>query len=165
DSTKPVSPTNPQVIRDQFQGNVIPQGRIDPKVQLFLRKYIPRPNLDMGMMGCVMTMMGAPTVFGAGVDCNNYLDVRNRHHVTDFATIRVDQTFNRGDSLFARYSFSSESGFMPQNLPGFGAIHDNLSQNGTIGWNRIFSSRMVNTGTITISRLAMHRTSENSFTN
>jgi carboxypeptidase family protein len=165
DPTKPVSPSNPQVIRDAFQGNAIPQNLIDPKVQLFLRKYVPRPNLDMGMMGCGMTMMGAPTVVGAGLDCNNYLDVRNEHHVTDQATIRVDHSLNGGDSFFARYSFSSERGFMPQNLPGFGALHDNLAQNGSIGWTRVISPNLVNIATITASRLAMHRTSENSFSN
>jgi hypothetical protein len=165
DPTKPVSPTNPQVIRDPFPGNVIPANLIDPKAAQFLRQFIPRPNMDMGMNGCGMSMMGAPTVFGAGVDCNNYLDVRNRHHVSDQATIRFDQTLKRGDSLFARYSFSSERGFMPQNLPGFGAIHDNLSQNGAIGWNRIISPKVVNMASITVSRLSMHRTSENSFTN
>jgi len=54
---------------------------------------------------------------------------------------------------------------MPQNLPGFGALHDNLSQNGTIGWNRVLSPTLVNMANITISRLSMHRTSENSFSN
>jgi hypothetical protein len=165
DAAKPIGPNNPQVIRDPFPGNVIPQNLIDPKVQLFLRQYIPRPNMDMGMNGCGMTMMGVPQVVGGGADCNNYLDVRNEHHITDQATVRFDRTFKRGDSLFARYSFSSERGFMPQNLPGFGAIHDNLSQNGTVGWNHVFSSRLVNMATITTSRLAMHRTSENSFSN
>jgi hypothetical protein len=165
DPAKPVSRSNPQVIREPFPNNVIPQNLIDPKAAQFLRKYVPRPNLDMGMMGCGMTMMGAPTVVGAGVDCNNYLDVRNAHHVTDQATIRFDQTLKGGDSMFARYSFSSERGFMPQNLPGFGAIHDNFSQNGTIGWTRIISPNLVNIATITASRLSMHRTSENSFTN
>src|SRR5438105_57617 len=165
DPAKPISPTNPQVMRDPFPGNVIPQNLIDPKVQLFLRQYVPRPNIDMGMNGCGMTMMGVPQVVGSGADCNNFLDLRKEHHVTDQGTIRFDQTFKRGDSLFARYSFSSERGFMPQNLPSFGAIHDNLSQNGTVGWNHIFSSRLVNMATITASRLAMHRTSENSFTN
>ena len=165
DPTKPVSPANPQVIRDPFPGNAIPESMIDPKAALFLQKYVPRPNLDMGMMGCGMTMMGAPTVVGAGMDCNNYLDVRNAHHVTDQATIRFDQTFNGGDSLFARYSFSSERGFMPQNLPGFGALHHNLSQNGSVGWTRVISPNLVNLASVTFSRLAMHRTSENSFTN
>ena len=165
DPTKPISPSNPQIIRDPFTGNTIPQNLIDLKAQMFLSQYVPRPNLNMGVNGCGMTMMGVPQVIGGGADCNNYLDVRNEHHVTDQATIRFDQTFKRGDSLFARYSFSSERGFMLQNLPGFGAIHDNLSQNGTLGWNHIFSSRLVNMATITASRLAMHRTSENSFAN
>ncbi len=165
DSTKPVSPSNPQVIRDPFPGNVIPQNLIDQKALRFLSQYVPRPNMDMGMMGCGMTMMGIPQVVGAGVDCNNYIDVRNEHHRTDQGTMRFDQNFHRGDSIFARYSFSSEKGFMPQNLPGFGAIHDNLSQNGTVGWNRIFSPNVVNVANITVSRLSMHRTSENSFAN
>jgi len=165
DPARPVSPTNPQIIRDAFPGNAIPEHMIDPAALLFLQKYVPRPNLDMGMMGCGMTMMGAPTVVGAGMDCNNYLDVRNAHHETDQATIRYDHTLNGGDSLFARYSFSSEKGFTPQNLPGFGALHDNLAQNGTVNWTRVISPTMVNIASITFSRLAMHRTSENSFTN
>ena len=165
DPARPVSPSNPQIIRDPFPDNMIPHELIDPAAALFLRKYIPRPNLEMGMMGCGMTMMGAPTVFGAGMDCNNYLDVRNARHVTDQATIRVDHTLSGGNSLFARYSFSSERGFTPQNLPGFGALHDNLAQNGTVGWTRIISPNIVNIASITFSRLAMHRTSENSFSN
>src|SRR4029077_9732433 len=58
DPTKPISPSNPQNIRDPFSGNVIPQNLIDPKAAMFLRQYIPRPNVDMGMNGCGMTMMG-----------------------------------------------------------------------------------------------------------
>jgi hypothetical protein len=165
DPTKPVSPSNPQNIRNPFPGNVIPSNRINPAAALFLQKYAPRPNVNMGMNGCGMTMMGTPTVVGAGVDCNNYLDVRNEHHVTDQGTIRIDQMFARGDSLSVRYSLSSENGFMPQNLPGFGAIHDNFSQHGSIAYNRIINPRMVNIAAITISRLSMHRTSENSDSN
>ncbi len=165
DPTKPVSPANPQIIRDPFPDNKIPANLIDPKAQLFLTKYTPRPNMDMGMMGCGMTMMGAPTVVGAGVDCNNYTDVRNERHYTDQATFRIDQVFKRGDSFNARYSFGSETGFMPQNLPGFGAFHDNLAQHGNVSWTRVISPRIVNIGEIAISRLAMHRSSENSESN
>src|SRR6266850_3595445 len=165
DSTKPVSPSNPQVIHDPFPGNVIPENLIDQKAKLFLNQYVPRPNMDMAMMGCGMTMMGIPQVVGAGVDCNNYIDVRNEHHKTNQGTVRFDQNFHGGDSLFARYSFSGEKGFMPQNLPGFGALHDNLSQNGTVGWNGMRRPNVVNMANITVSRLSMHRTSENSFSN
>lgn len=164
DPTRPVSSSNPQVIRDPFPDNMIPENLISPQARLFLEKYVPRPNMEMGMNGCGMnmTMMGIPQVTGAGVDCNNYVDVRDMRHKTDQATFRFDQNFERGDNLFARYSFSSERGFTPQNLPGFGALHDNLSQHGVVGWTRIISPSVVNSATVTVSRLSMHRTSENS---
>jgi hypothetical protein len=165
DPTKPVSPSNPQVIRDPFPNNTIPSNLINPAAQAFLRKYTPRPNVDMGMNGCGMTMMGTPTVVGAGVDCNNYNDVRNERHVSDQATIRIDQVLPRGDSIAARYSLSGENGFMPQNLPGFGALHDNMAQQGSVAWTRIINPRVVNIAAITVSRLAMHRSSENSNSN
>src|SRR5262249_40771517 len=100
--SKPVSPTNPQIIRDPFPNNVIPANLINPAAAKFLQKYLPRPNVDMGMSmnGCGMTMMGAPTVVGGGLDCNNYMDVRNERHVTDQGTIRLDHSFAGGDSLF-----------------------------------------------------------------
>ena len=165
DPTKPVSPANPQIIRDPFPGNVIPTNMISPVSSKFLRDFLVRPNLDMGMNGCGMTMMGTPTVVGAGTDCNNFLDIRNEHHVTDQGTIRVDHLLGGGDSLAVRYSLSAENGFMPQNLPGFGAIHDNFAQHGSIAWNRVISPNMVNMAAITVSRLSMHRSSENSESN
>jgi Carboxypeptidase regulatory-like domain len=167
DSTRPVSPSNPQIIRDPFPDNMIPENLINPVASLFLQKYVPRPNMEMGMEmgGCGMTMMGAPTVIGGGTTCNNYLDVRNERHVTDQGTVRIDHNFSNGDSLAARYSLSGEHGFMPQNLPGFGAFHDNFSQHGSIAWNRVIGPTMVNTAAITISRLAMHRSSENNADN
>ncbi|MBI3662320.1 MAG: carboxypeptidase regulatory-like domain-containing protein [Acidobacteria bacterium] len=161
----PVSPSNPQVLRDAFPGNVIPPNLLNSATVLFLQKYVPRPNVATGMMGCGMSMMGAPTVVGASVDCNNYLDVRNARHVTDQGTIRMDHMFASGDSLSARYSLSSENGFTPQNLPGFGARHDNFSQHASIAWNHMLSPQMVNIAAITFSRLAMHRSSENSESN
>ena len=52
DSTKPISPSNPQIIRDPFPGNVIPSNLVNPAAALFLQKYVPSPNMDMGMNGC-----------------------------------------------------------------------------------------------------------------
>jgi Carboxypeptidase regulatory-like domain len=171
--TLPISATNSQVIRQQFQFNgmmnVIDPSRISPVSQQFLLNYIPRPNLtaDMmsGMGGCGMAMMGQPTVVGAGMDCNNYLDVRNEHHTNDQGTARVDHVFANGDSLTGRYSASSEHGFMPINLPGFGAFHDNFSHQGSIAWTHIISSHLVNTAAIAASRLSMRRDTENAFKN
>jgi hypothetical protein len=172
DPTKPIGPKNSQIIRDSFPDNVIPQNLINPAAALFLQKYVARPNMDMGMGmgmnmggGCGMSMMGAPTIVGGGVDCNNFNDVRNERHITDQGTVRIDHNFANGDSLAARYSASSENGFMPQNLPGFGAFHDNFAQHGSVAWNRVIGHTMVNTAAITVSRLAMHRSSENSDSN
>src|SRR5262245_19206297 len=106
DPSKPISPTNSQIIRDPFPDNMIPENLINPVAAKFLQKYMVRPSMgmDMGMMmmgGCGMTMMGAPTVVGGGVDCNNYLDVRNERHVTDQGTARFDYNFAGGDGLAA----------------------------------------------------------------
>ena len=166
DSAKPVSPSNPQSLRSQFPNNTIPANRMNQAAVQFLQNYVPAPNLMMDNMGgCGMTMMGAPSVVGAKVDCNNYLDARNELHTNNQGTVRIDQMFTSGDSLTARYSLSSENGFMPENLPGFGSFHDNFSQNGSIAWNHILSARLVNTASITVSRLSMRRNEQNAFVN
>jgi len=93
------------------------------------------------------------------------MDVRNEQHNQDQGTLRVDRVFDNGDSAFARYSIGSETGFMPQNLPGFGAFHDNLSQNANISWNRVITPNLLNTASVAYSRLSIHRFSENNYTN
>jgi len=156
-------------IRDRFPNNQIPLNRLSPVATTFLNQYVPMPNAMGGMdMNMVMNMglgagggMGTPSVVGAGIDSNNYMDVRSERHRTNQGTARVDHVFDAGDSLFARYSASSETGFMPQNLPGFGAYHDNMAQNGNIAWNHIFTPNMVNTASVAVSRLTMFRYSEN----
>jgi hypothetical protein len=165
--------------RAQFQNNavlnVIPANRINHAAQLFLQQYVPQPNVMPGMaMPCGSASMGSPGVVGAGVDCNNYMDVRNELAVNNQGTVRVDQIFANGDSVVARYSLSAETGFMPGEmppggvgtlLPGFGSFNDNFSQQGNISWNKILSPNLVNTAAITASRLAMHRYDQNAYTN
>ncbi len=158
DPSKPITPANPQIIRDPFTGNKIPANLMSPVAATFLGKYTPRPNITGGM---AMDMMGQPSVVGAGLDSNNFMDVRNMRHVTDQGTLRIDRVFDRGDSVFGRYSIGGENGFTPQNLPGFGALHDNLSQHLNVTWNRIITSNLLNTASFAISRLSMDRTSEN----
>ena len=77
----PVSKSNPQFIRQQFEYNgvlnVIPPSRLTHAASIMLNKYTPQPNtMDMGGM----TMMGQPTVVGAGNDANNYLDTAQTAH-------------------------------------------------------------------------------------
>src|SRR5436853_6342290 len=136
DPSKPTTPQNPQITRDPCPGNVIPQNMINPAAQRFLQQYVPQPNAGMGMamgaVGCGMTMMGSPTVLGAGTDCNNYLDDRNELHTNNQGTVCIDHTFANGDSLTGRYSLSSEDGVMPQNLPGVRPFHDSFSHHASL---------------------------------
>jgi len=157
----PPSPSNPQIIRQQFSYNgklnVIPPNRINQAASIMLNQYTPQPN-SMNMGG--MTMMGQPTVIGAGNDANNYLDVRKERMTDDQGTFRVDHSFANGDTAFLRYSAGSEYGFMPEGLPGFGLYHDNLAQQSTLAWTRAVSSRTVNMASLAVSRLAMSHTTE-----
>lgn len=157
----PASKTNPQYIRQQFSYNgvlnVIPPGRLTKAASIMLNKYTPLPN-SMNMGG--MTMMGQPTVIGAGNDANNYLDARKELMFHNQGTFRVDHNFASGDTAFARYSAGTEDGFMPEGLPGFGLYHDNFSEQGTLGWSRVVSARMVNVASVAASRLAMSHTTE-----
>ncbi len=159
----PISKTNPQSIRQQFSYNsvlnVIPPGRLTQAASIMLNKYTPMPSMDMGMMGG-MTMMGQPTVIGAGNDANNYLDTRKEQMTDDQGTVRVDHNFANGDIAFFRYSGAGEFGFMPEGLPGFGFYHDDLSQQGILAWNHVFSTHMVNMASAAISRLSMMHSTE-----
>jgi Carboxypeptidase regulatory-like domain len=169
----PVGAANPKTVRDQFPGNVIPLSRQNPVAYKFLQRYVPQPNYMNGMsmaMGMNMGLgiggpMGVPSVIGAGMDSNNYMDVQNAIEKNNQGTVRLDRVFDGGDSLFVRYSASSEHGFTPQNLPGFGAYHNNLAQNGNITWTRIISPNLVNTASAAGSRLTMFRYSQNNGTN
>src|SRR5215472_3646345 len=140
--SKPTGPTNFPYTRQQFPGNIIPQDRINPKLEAFLMAYVPMPNMMRDGM--------------SGTDSNNYLDIRNETHYNDQGTIRIDHNFSHGDTLFGRHSILQESGFSPssgttattENLPGFGANFDNRSQQGSIGWNHIFAANKINTASI-----------------
>jgi hypothetical protein len=154
DPTKPTGPANHPYTRSQFPNNQIPADRINQQLEAFLTKYLPMPN---------MTMMGS------GADSNNYLDIRNENHSQDQGTARIDHVFGNNDTVFGRYSLGAEHGFSPssgvtsttENLPGFGANFDNLSQQAVISWNHVFSSTRLNTASVAVSRLSMDRISQN----
>lgn len=136
------------VVRNQFPGNKIPANLLNSVPVQFMAQYLPRPNIG-----------------GAGVDSNNYMDVRNEIQDWNQGTLRIDHDFGRGDLLFARYSGSSETGFAPINLPGFGVFNNNLAQQAVGSWNHIFSAAVLNTATIAASRLSMFLQSQNNNVN
>ncbi|HEV2350686.1 MAG TPA: carboxypeptidase regulatory-like domain-containing protein [Terriglobia bacterium] len=157
DPSKPVSPSNSKIIRDPFTNNVIPTASLNP-VALQVLNILPLPNLAPG------GKLGLGTGAGSGLDSNNYLDLRTSRNSNDQGTVRMDHNFSNGDSLFARYSIGHETDFTPQNLPGFGAFDDNQAQNLTLSLTHIFNPTTVNDFWFGLSRLSMHRFSENNFT-
>jgi hypothetical protein len=105
-----------------------------------------------------MSMGSAP--IGVGPDSNNYLDLRNSRNFSNQATLRIDQNLPHGDALFARYSFEVERDFTPENLPGFGSFDNNMAQNATLQYTHLISSTSVNVLWLGMSRLSMHRYSQ-----
>jgi hypothetical protein len=160
----PLGPTNPKTIRAPFPNNTIPPALLSPVATTMLNRYVPQPNM-MGGMGLGMTMMGTPQVFGAGMDSNNYLDVRNMLMLNNQGTLRIDQVLPAGGALFFRYSADNEHGFMPENEPGFGYYHNNMAQNAAIVWTQVLKPTAVNTASVALSRLAMDHVSQNSYVN
>ncbi len=150
----PVGPSNYPYTRSQFPNNQIPSNRIDTQLEAFLLQHVPQPNMAM---------------MSSGADSSNYLDVRNETHYQNQGTVRVDHDFSNNDTAMARYSLGAENGFSPssgntsttENLPGFGANFNNLSQQAVISWNHVFSSNKLNTASLAMSRLSMDRTSQN----
>ena len=86
DSGKPVSATNPQYLRDQFSGNIIPASRINPVSRNVVSVY-PAPN-------------------GLG-NFNNYTSSVPRTIDDDGFNTRVDHQISPRDTFFARYSYET----------------------------------------------------------
>jgi len=136
----PISATNPQVIRTQFPGNQIPQDRINPVALQVLQNYVVQPNLD------------DPT--------DNYLDTRAQDFRNDSFNLRLDRAWSNGTSLFGRYSLSNETGFTPENLPGFGAHHDNRVQNLSVTLVNPTRQRLLTETRFGFARMRLHRFGE-----
>ena len=136
----PITASNPQFIRDPFPGNQIPANRINPIAREVLENHVVQPNRD------------DPT--------DNYLDTRASIFDNNAYNIRLDRSWGNGTSMFGRYSLSDETGFTPQNLPGFGAYHDNRVHNLTTTLLRPVSSRVVTETRFGFARMRLHRYGE-----
>ncbi len=160
---EPVTAANPQIIRSQFPGNIIPTNLMSP-VAMQVLQSAPLPNIASGSSGMGgMAGMSMATVAGAP-DSNNYSDVRTQTQPWNEGTLRIDRNFGSGDSLFGRYSIEHENGFTPVNLPGFGLFDNNLAQNLTLSYTHIFSATTVNNLSFGMSRLSMSEYSQDNGT-
>jgi len=89
--------------------------------------------------------------------------VRSQTDNSNQATIRIDHNFRNGNLLMGRYSIEHETDFVPQNLPGFGINDNNQAQNFTVSYTQILSPSSVNRVWVAMSRLSMHRFSQDNF--
>jgi hypothetical protein len=154
----PTSPTNPATLRNPFPNDMIPMNRMS-SVSMGELAVVPLPNMTGMMEGMGGMSMGSAPI-GVGPDSNNYLDLRNNRNFSNQGTLRIDQNLPHGDALFARYSFGAQRDFTPENLPGFGSFDNNLAQNATLQYTHLISSTSVNVLWLAMSRLSMHRYSQ-----
>jgi hypothetical protein len=136
-------PASAGLPRAQFQNNQIPADRINPIARRVLAELVPLPNLLGGS--------------------NNLLDTRLQRLSSDQGNLRLDHILAGGTSLFGRYSVSAERGYTPQNLPGFGAFHDNRVQNLTLAAIQPFSPTLVGEYRAGLTRMVLHRYGEKAF--
>ncbi len=141
DPSRPESPANPKVVRQPFPNNQIPLDRINPVALAVLTQFVPLPNMEG--------------------EVNNYVDTRKQRMNNDQLNLRIDHDFANGHSLFGRYSSSWESGFTPENLPGFGSFHDNKVQNLTLTAIDPLSRRLVSETRLGVQKMHLHRYAEN----
>ncbi|MDQ6678836.1 MAG: carboxypeptidase-like regulatory domain-containing protein, partial [Acidobacteriota bacterium] len=87
DSTKPDSSSNPQYIRDQFPGNIIPANRFNTVGKNIVNAF-PAPNVG-----------GANAVFNNFIASPNLSEDHFRNYIG-----RVDQTFSEKERVFVRYA-------------------------------------------------------------
>lgn len=155
----PTSSSNPEYLRNPFPNDTIPSSEIS-SVSTGILAHVPLPN----MANNSMVAMGSQPGVGTGTDSNNYLDLRINRNFTNQGTLRIDHNLPHGDTLFGRYSFLAERDFTPENLPGFGSFDNNLAQNATLQYTHLVSSTSVNVFWLGMSRLSMHRYSQDNFT-
>jgi outer membrane receptor protein involved in Fe transport len=84
DSSRPVSATNPQFLRDPYAGNVIPQNRMN-RVGVNVASIYPLPN-------------------GPG-NFNNYTSTVNRETTDNVYSGRIDHQASSNDSFFGRFNW------------------------------------------------------------
>ena len=137
----PISAANPQFVRTQFARQQ-DSGRIGStrSHSKFWQKYVVEPNLD------------DPT--------DNYLDTRAQEFQNDGFNLRLDRAWGNGTSLFGRYSLSNETGFTPENLPGFGAYHDNRVQNLSVTLVNPTTTSLLTETRFGFARMRLHRFGE-----
>lgn len=124
-------------LRQPFPGNVIPSNRLNPVSQRLMQIQYPLPSR-------------------AGVTANYVWNPERTSDSNSFG-LRVDHRINEHDNLFGRYSYQTyklgdpsvlaapilPNSFVGNSTPIQGAVENLGAQGLALGWNHIFSPRLV----------------------
>jgi carboxypeptidase family protein len=144
-----------------FDGNVIPNGQVDPASRNIINQLYPEPNVS-GQL--------SPT--GSGQIINNFLYNPVLKRQDDQFDVKLDHYLSQKNHLFGRYSFERTDRFLPATLPHgdsgttFGA-GNGLIRGQSFAFNDIhtFSPQWLNEFRLGISRIAFKVTSIDNGTN
>jgi hypothetical protein len=120
-------PNNPgEYLRDPFQGNAIPTGRMNQASLLYLQKYYPKPNLNV-----------ADNVFP------NYQFSGANNTASDVFGIRLDHQITQNDIIFARFNRSKQTLTTPESLPSYSHLLINYGQQAALGYTHVFNPKTI----------------------
>ncbi len=142
DPSRPVSATNPRVIREQFASNRIPETRFNPITKSIL-DYVPLPT-ESGLS-------------------NNFRRNDSQRETADQYIVRVDHQLSQKNLLFGRFGASDGTLFNPGTFPGFGTNFEVKPKNLTISDIHTFSTNLFNEFKAGYARLVEGDLHENAF--
>ncbi len=142
DPSRPVSATNPRVIREQFASNRIPENRFNSITKKVL-DFVPLPT-ESGLL-------------------NNFRRNASPRETTDQYIVRVDHQLSQNNLLFGRFGASDGTTFGPGTFPGFGNNSEGKPKNLTISDIHTFSSNLFNEFKAGYARLREGTLQENAF--
>ncbi len=118
--TTRVDPINPgQYIRDPFPGNIIPPSLIDQNMVKYAQTVFPKPG---------------PTILGLYNTVSTTKDTRDQ----DEYNIRLDESFNTRNTVFFRWSSSSQSRLSPNGFQGLNDLGSTDARNMEINYMHMF---------------------------
>jgi hypothetical protein len=139
---------NGQLVRDAFQGNIIPQSRFDPAASKIMALF-PSPNSAFAL---------------GGIPQNDFFIVTKVPQTINQGDGRVDYRVNDKDSLFGSLSWSEKDQTNGQPLPGaldatyFASQSEiDLARNAMLSWTRVWNPRIISETRVAFSRLVTSR--------
>jgi Carboxypeptidase regulatory-like domain/TonB dependent receptor len=143
---------NGQLVRDPFQGNIIPQNKWDPAAAKIMALF-PATN---------------QAIAGGKYPQNDYFVQTPGRQTVNQADVRVDLRVTDKDSLFGSLSWSNLDKFNGPPLPGaldgtpFNAVtEEDLGRNAMLSYTRVWTPTILSETRVAFSRLVTSRVGAN----